>query len=407
MLTLLTEVLSIDVLSNWCDLETVAKVDSAFCNKTDRPLNFLGLLADPFFGSSERTDGRLKSFWEWVGQRAIKVRSMTVVWNDNLLDRLVTNVDCSKVTEFFVLHLNQVDLVAQLINRSTCLKTLQINGLQVWPGLNRLISLITDQTLSSLNNLSVSRSHQTNFVQLQNIATICSQLVVLSLTNVRTDALIQIIRNNVHLRDLILKLCVCNTFLMKVINNSCAEMRSLTISDINIDSLDTNCCSIESVSSMVANKRHLNFCSLGDGVYFTAVESTSILISKQPFVPIFPTFLTKHCIHLRKITLLYMIDETMSIEISYTCPQLTSLCIFEGDWSAHCLRSIVTRCTKLQILSLRFVNATFDEMVSSIFCSNQILVLSTIIVLTTISHPQLVTKIKNSNSSVVYCRTAV
>ncbi len=406
MLTVLIDVLTIDVLSNWCDLETVAKVDSAFCNKTDR-LNVLSLLADHTFGSTDcSNDGRAKSFWRWIGQRAIKVRCMTVAWNDDIWDRLVANVDCSKVTEIFVLHLNQVDLVAQLINQSLNLKTLQISSFHIWTDLNRLTSLIADRICSGLKNLSLGKSHHINSTQLNNVAAVCRQLRVLSVINIHEDVLVQIIRKNKHLQDLVMTRCTCTTVLMKVIEKNCGELQSLTIGDIKIESFNENCCSsIESVWAIISSKRHLTCFSFGEGVYFTMSESASrISITKQQFVPIFPTVLTQQYSHLKEISLSHKVDESVLFDISFKCPLLTSLCIFEGNYSASSLRSVVARCTKLRCLSLRFVSATYDEMMS-IFCSEQILVLSTIIVLTTVAHPQLTIQIRKSNSSVKHCKT--
>ncbi len=118
MLTRLPEVLSIDILSTWCDLETVTKVDSAFCNKMNR-WDFQRLLNDITFSSNDSTCRSSKSFWEWIVANGIKVQHMKGMWFDGKCDKLAAKVDCSKVIEFHVCRLEKVDHVVKLINRST------------------------------------------------------------------------------------------------------------------------------------------------------------------------------------------------------------------------------------------------------------------------------------------------
>jgi hypothetical protein len=100
------------------------------------------------------------------------------------------------------------------------------------------------------------------------------------------------------------------------------------------------------------------------------------------------------------------IEEKLLVQISEGCPQLTELCISERwySWSVATLRSIVTRCTQLRKLQLSYVDATRDEMMG-IFCSDRVLVLTTLDVVTTTPHYALAGCITEKNSSILYCFT--
>ncbi len=94
------------------------------------------------------------------------------------------------------------------------------------------------------------------------------------------------------------------------------------------------------------------------------------------------------------------------VQISLKCLQLTELCVDE-PWhssSANVLRKIVTNCAKLETLSLCYVDATYDDMMS-IFCSDRVLVLKKLNVWMTTPHPELATEIRRHNPSITHCRT--
>ncbi len=89
MFACLSEVLSIDILSNWSDLETMAKVNSAFCNKVERS-NFLCILVDPVFSSNDSSYPTSNAFWKWIVSHGVKLQYLNC---ENLSDTHVTNVD--------------------------------------------------------------------------------------------------------------------------------------------------------------------------------------------------------------------------------------------------------------------------------------------------------------------------
>jgi hypothetical protein len=124
MLTHLPEVLSIDILSNWCDLKTVAKLDSAFCNKLDR-MDFQHLLHDPTFASTDSKYCHSELFWRWIVNKRIKLIRLNGMWWGNISDDCVAELDCSKVIEFHTDKL-QEHPAAKLINKSHHLKTIDI-----------------------------------------------------------------------------------------------------------------------------------------------------------------------------------------------------------------------------------------------------------------------------------------
>ncbi len=188
MLTRLLEVLAIDILSNWCDLKTVAKVVSAFCNKLNR-LDFLCLLADPTFVSHDSGYRSSYSFWRWIVLNSIKLQRMKAFCcNNNMLDLVIAEVDRSKVTELQVIPFEPVHNVANLINNSVRVKTLMICDFYSYvldESLNTILSLICIQILSGLVALTITsnkrRVDHHNFVELSNIANACTQLRVLLL----------------------------------------------------------------------------------------------------------------------------------------------------------------------------------------------------------------------------------
>ncbi len=126
MVTRLSEVLSIEILSNWKNLRAVANVDSAFCNKSYR-WDFQCLLSDPTFASSDSTYRNSKSFWTWCERNGIKVQLMKALKCDNKSDSLVAKIDCSKVIEFHVDQLGKVCDVAKLVNKSIQLKIFKVS----------------------------------------------------------------------------------------------------------------------------------------------------------------------------------------------------------------------------------------------------------------------------------------
>ncbi len=90
------------------------------------------------------------------------------------------------------------------------------------------------------------------------------------------------------------------------------------------------------------------------------------------------------------------IEENWLLRISEGCPQLTGLFISEPwySWPVDTLDSIVTHCTLLRNLTLSYVDATRDEMMR-IFCSDRVLVLVMLDVLTTTPHSSLAGYIKD------------
>jgi hypothetical protein len=227
MLTRLPEVLSIDILSEWCDLKIVAKVNSAFC-------------------STDSTYSNTKSFWEWIVMNEMKLIRVKGMWCAGTDDAFVHKVNFSKVNEFYVNRLKKVRFLVMLINKSIDLKLLDISASNSYTdnALNELLSLISNQILSGVTDLTISdeyRKHAHGTLNLSRIHIACTQLRSLRLLReyrcgFHENAIIQIVRNNKYLQNFTLHGCVCKTVLMTAISMNCLDLRSLTISDIQINS---------------------------------------------------------------------------------------------------------------------------------------------------------------------------
>jgi hypothetical protein len=413
MLIYLPEVLSTDILSNWCSLKTVGEVDSAFCNKTDRE-NFLCLQVDPTFSSTDRTYSSSDAFWGWVLCKGIKLQYLDGTQRKVFSYGLVTTLDCSKVLEVWVNGLGQhLKLEAMLINKSIHLKILRVVEQDVLRKIDtykQFLQLISLHIWSGLTNLTIHGRESYKFfnpLDLSNIAVACTKLrsftVRKSDNGTPQNTFIQILHNNKQLEQLTLKgCCVYNTALMMALGTSCVALRSLLISD-----LQTANCSVGSVCAMISSCKQLSFCSLSNGFLFSQPNGQLTLQVKMlEFMPIFSTVFSVHYNKLMVIKLCGRIEESLLLEIGLKCPQLTELCIFESwrSWSVNTLGSIIAHCVKLEVLTMSFVNATMSEMMN-IFCfSGQTLVLQPLDVWTTEPSIPLAGYIKK-NSSIKKCRT--
>jgi hypothetical protein len=413
MLTRLIEVLSIDILSNWCDLKTVANVNSAFCN--DR-WNFLCLLNDPTFVSTDITYPSVDAFWKWIVLNDIKVHHV----KGSKSVKCVANFDSSKVSVFQMVSQQKLTRqVAKLTNQMIQLKDLTVYdycpSLSVYTGkttrrtsLKTFFSLVSGHILSGLTALTIVGEHRDQ-PDLSKVASACSQLRSLSLSKydgeINEHTALKIIQNNKHLQRLELKGCNCKTALMRAIKEYCAKLESLVVCEFH-----SHGCSVESVHEMLASCKQLTNCRVnGHGGGFSVSKLNAVVtlqIEKREFMPICSVIYELHRDKLITIELCGRIEENLLVQISEGCPQLTELCVSERwySWSVATLRSIVTRCTLLRKLQLSYVDATHDEMMG-IFCSGRVLVLEWMDVLTTTPHNALSGCIAEKNSSFVYCRT--
>jgi hypothetical protein len=206
MLTRLPEVLSIDILSNWCDLQTVAKVNSAFCNKVNRS-DFLCLLSDPKFASTDSSYQSSMEFREWIESKGIKLQYLSC---EHMSSKLLTNADCSKAHE-------------------AALTVCQFHHNSSEDTLDAFLPLISNQILSGLVDFTILGCPY----DLTNISIFCKELRSFSLLRCRSGIpyfmLVQIIRNNRHLQNLTVKGCLCKTDFIKAIALNFVELQSLTI----------------------------------------------------------------------------------------------------------------------------------------------------------------------------------
>jgi hypothetical protein len=410
MLTRLHEVLSIDILSNWCDLKTIAKANSAFCNKMER-LDLLCLISDPTFGSHDITYRSSDAFWKWMVLNRIKVYHLkSLMWGDRKFVRFIANLDCSKVVDFHIDKLKNLNHVAMLMNKMNHLKVLTVNDFEHEPKtrrmtkttLNKFFSLVSDHILYGLNKLTILGQYRESFqnpLDLSKVATICTQLRCLSVlkwnNGINEHTLIQIIQNNKQLQRLTLDGCDCKTALMRTIKQSCEVLESLVICDIN-----TNDCSVESVCEMLTSCKQLILCRLSRGLVYHN-DPTTLRIRFHRLLPVCSVIYELRKNMLRRIQLCGPIEEILLLQISLGCPLLTELCIFEPwhSWSVDTLDSIVTHCTLLRNLTLSYVDATHDEMMR-IFCSDRVLVLRMLDVLTVAWSYSC---IEDKNGSIVSC----
>jgi hypothetical protein len=244
MLTRLFEVLSIDILSNWCDLKTVAKVSSAFCSKNER-VDFLCLINNPTFGSTDITYPIVDAFWKWIILNGIKVQHM----KGTKSVRYAAHLDCSKVVEFHMEKFKKLNHVVNLINQMSHLKVLRIiefvfdhdyeykrARLKMETSLNKFFTLIDDHIWSGLTHLSIVgewRDFYLDHLDVSKIVSACTQLRSLTVLKPQSGILdhvyVQIIQNNKHLQQLILGDCFCLTPLMRAIKESCAELQRRTM----------------------------------------------------------------------------------------------------------------------------------------------------------------------------------
>jgi hypothetical protein len=430
MLTHIFEALSIDILSNWCDLKTVAKVNSAFCTKKER-LVFLCLLNDSTFDSTDSSYYSSDAFWNWIVLNGIKMQHV----KGRLPVQCTETLDCSKVDVFHMVRTQKLTAqVAELTNKMIHLKVLTVYDFDfdydyhyelkvnrtAGTSLKTFFSLVSGDILSGLTALTIIGEHRESFqnpLDLSKIASACSQLRSLSVSKwnngINEHTLVQIIQTNKQLQRLTLKGCDCRTAVMRAISESCAELESLDVEDLHANNSST-----ESVREMLKCCKLLTNCRLGGELHLSSLhdldapqlskfnEPLVLQIRRREFLPICSVIYELHKEKLMTIQLCGRIEEKLLMQISEGCPQLTELCISERwySWSVDTLRSIVTCCTLLRKLQLSYVDATHDEMIG-IFCSGRVLVLTTLDVLTTTPHYALTGCITEKNSSIVYCRT--
>ncbi len=161
MLTRLPEVLSIDILSNWCDLQTVAKVNSAFCNKVNRS-DFLCLLSDPKFASTDSSYQSSMEFREWIESKGIKLQYLSC---EHMSSKLLTNADCSKAHE-------------------AALTVCQFHHNSSEDTLDAFLPLISNQILSGLVDFTILGCPN----DLTNISIFCKELRSFSLLRCRNGS---------------------------------------------------------------------------------------------------------------------------------------------------------------------------------------------------------------------------
>lgn len=146
----LPEVVYLEVMSKWSDLNAIGMLDSAVCNKCFRESFLYGLLSNTFLGINAVKPAVNNCMIKWIGARRIKVKSLEFF--DPMFVDEFDNIDASEIQTISVMctGFNFVDI----LNASHKLNELKLENPEVF--LTALLERIDENILNNLNHIFVS-----------------------------------------------------------------------------------------------------------------------------------------------------------------------------------------------------------------------------------------------------------
>ncbi len=182
MLFFLPETILIEVLSLWCKLLTVAKLDSAHCNKTNRQylLDLLQHKLATFDGVNGLKNGRAVFFMKWCFERKMKLSSLSLFpsyFNQNkaLVNEIrLESVQSLQFDGFPYAGFDNNTVFLSIINKCTNLKFLNMSGFN--NGSDEMVAQVTNlHQLTTLRLCHLNNNMTPHIMQI--LALDCQNLV--------------------------------------------------------------------------------------------------------------------------------------------------------------------------------------------------------------------------------------
>ncbi len=209
----LPQVIAIEVLCEWCQLKDVMKVDSAFCNKTERPELLKMFQAWEFTTAHEVNSGCALNY---LIMRGIKVLFIGNKLKESCLNRITSEM-LSKGQIFSKLQSLSIPATAEWYKfANMCMSQVSLTSLTITHRMltfdKTLISLLVPMNLSHLRHIEVSGSIVVSSTLVSHLAQHCHTLEFVCFNFARAIPTIQLDKNN----------------LCQLVCNNCA-LRKLTI----------------------------------------------------------------------------------------------------------------------------------------------------------------------------------